>query len=120
MMEVRVEAATMVTDNKGMEIDLRHPVVGTTSSRTTVAEEETTTTSTMVAVTGSVEAIWTAVDIPNLAEEDLEEKTEEEEGEEEAAAEVAGTTKAEVVEEEEDTRTTGMVVQSSILDPLNH
>ena len=99
----------MVIDNKGMEIDHRHQEVVTTS-RTV---EETSTASTMVAVTDSVEAIWIAADILNLAEEVLEE--------EEEAEVVAshGTTK---VEMEDDTKITGMAVDlpSSIQVQRNH
>ena len=102
----------MVIDNKGMEIDHRHQEVVTTS-RTV---EETSTASTMVAVTDSVEAIWIAADILNLAEEVLEEEEEEEEAEVVASR---GTTK---VEMEDDTKITGMVVDlpSSIQVQRNH
>jgi hypothetical protein len=105
-----------VIDNKGMEIDHRHPEeVTTTTSRTVV---KATTITTMVAVTGSVEEIVTPVGSLNPAEEAVA-TVEEEEAEAEVVASLGRTVMA---VEEEDTRTTETVVAalSSILVPLNH
>ena len=103
-------------DNRGMEIDHRHPEeVTTTTSRTVV---KATTITTMVAVTGSVEEIVTQVGSLNPAEEAVA-TVEEEEAEAEVVASLGRTVMA---VEGEDTRTTETVVAalSSILVPLNH
>lgn len=103
-------------DNRGMEIDHRHPEeVTTTTSRTVV---KATTITTMVAVTGSVEEIVTPVGSLNPAEEAVA-TVEEEEAEAEVVASLGRTVMA---VEGEDTRTTETVVAalSSILVPLNH